>query len=88
MASRKNKWRKRGRLEFRRETKRFSDGSPWSPATDILFVRIKGKACSTVEPFDWSHLGEPKKTVCVSAGTYRAASPVQAAHLARDYVTR
>lgn len=32
----KNKWRRRGRLEFRRETSRLSDGTPWG---DVLWVR-------------------------------------------------
>lgn len=38
----KNKWRKRGSIQFRRETRRLSDGTPDG---DVLFVRVKGKAC-------------------------------------------
>lgn len=41
----KNKWRKRGRLEFRRESKRYHDGSIYGPGEDVLFIRVKGKAC-------------------------------------------
>lgn len=32
----KNKWRKAGRLEIRRETSRLSDGTPWG---DVLWIR-------------------------------------------------
>jgi hypothetical protein len=39
----KNKWRTRGALQFRRETRRFTDGSPYGG--DVLFIRIRGKAC-------------------------------------------
>ena len=40
----KNKWRKRGRIEFRRETRRLSDGTPDG---DVLFIRVRKKACVT-----------------------------------------
>ena len=40
----KNKWRKRGRLEFRRETARYSDRTCWI-GKDILFIRIRKHAC-------------------------------------------
>lgn len=42
--SRKNKWRRRGVLEFKRESGRYSDGTLW-PGKDVLFIRIKGRAC-------------------------------------------
>lgn len=42
--SRKNKWRKRGALEFKRESVRYHDGTIW-PERDVLFIRIRGKAC-------------------------------------------
>ena len=84
MASRKNVWRRRGALEFRRETKRYSDGTPWG--CDVLYIRVKRRACAVVEPFDWSHLGTGK-TLSVLCGTYRAATPIEAAHLAREYIS-
>ena len=42
----KNKWRSRGSLQFRRESARYSDGSVQS-GMDVLYIRIKGKACVT-----------------------------------------
>ena len=86
MASRKNKWRKRGRLEFKRETARFSDGSPMGH--DTLFIRIRKKACVIVQPFDLASHGiasEPHR-VSVLVGTYRIARPTKAANYARDYL--
>jgi len=83
MASRKNKWRTAGRFQFRRETKRYSDGSPWG--CDTLFVRIKGRACTSIEPFQWGAV-RPGCTLCVSVGTYRAATPISAARMARQYL--
>lgn len=85
MASKKNKWRKRGRLEFRRETKRFSDGSPWSPPCDVLYIRVRKVACAVVEPFIWGDAA-PLKTLSVLTGTYRAARPAEAARIVRDYL--
>jgi hypothetical protein len=43
--SRKNKWRTRGALQFKRVTNRYSDGTSYG--NDILFIRIRGKACVT-----------------------------------------
>lgn len=86
MASKKNKWRKRGRLEFRRETKRFSDGSPWEPRTDVLYIRVRRVACAIVEPFDWRGTA-PGKSLSVLCGTYRSATPIEAAHMARRHLT-
>lgn len=82
---RKNVWRRAGPFEFKRETKRFSDGSPWVPATDTLFIRIRKVACSTVETFDWKTCA-PGKTLCISLGTYRAAAPIEAARKIRRYL--
>jgi hypothetical protein len=82
MASRKNKWRKRGALEFKRETKRYSDGTPWGH--DVLFVRIKGKACAIVEPCDFASL--PSRTISVLCGTWRIVRPTQAPKLIREYL--
>jgi hypothetical protein len=49
MASKKNKWRgRKGEIQFRRETKRYSDGTPWGK--DVLFIRIAGVECCHVEP--------------------------------------
>lgn len=85
MPSKKNKWRRRGRLEFRRETKRFYDGSPWEPRCDVLYVRIRGIACGVVESFDWQATA-PGKTLCVLTEVYSAARPVEAAHRIRAYL--
>lgn len=86
MASRKNKWRgRKGAVQFRRETKRYHDGTPWG--IDVLYVRIAGKACAVVEPFDWKAVA-PGKTLSVLLGTYHAAAPAQAAHMIRDYLKR
>lgn len=85
MAGRKNKWRTVGRFQFRRETKRFSDGTP--EGHDILWIRIPGKACVFVEPFDWK-AAAPGKTLCINVGTFRAATPFEAAHLAKEYLLR
>lgn len=81
----KNVWRKCGRLEFRRETKRYSDGTPWG--NDVLFIRIRKKACAFVEPFDWSHLGTGQ-TLAIHCEVYSAATPIQAAHAIRQYLNR
>ena len=50
--SRKNKWRTRGAIQFKRETRRYHDGTP--SGGDVLFIRIRGKACvfATTEPSD------------------------------------
>ncbi len=84
MASRKNKWRKRGRLEFRRESGRYHDGT--QTGQDVLYVRVKGVACSIVQPFDMASYREQGDTVSVLCGTYRICSPIKAAHYARDYI--
>jgi hypothetical protein len=39
-----NVWRKAGRIEFRRETRRLHDGTPWGDGAEILYCRIRGKA--------------------------------------------
>lgn len=84
MASRKNKWRKIGdEIEVRRESKRYSDGSLWG--VDVLYIRIKGRACAVVEPFEWGACA-PGKTLSVLCGTYRSASPIEAAHMAARYL--
>ena len=82
MTSRKNVWRgKLGALQFRRETKRYSDGTPYG--CDVLYIRVKGKFCATVERFDWP--GYPNgKTLCLLLGTYSAESPVSAARTIRN----
>ena len=85
MASRKNKWRTVGKLQFRRETKRYTDGTPWG--CDVLYVRRKGVACAVVEPFDWEACA-PGKTLSVLCGTYRAATAIEAAHMVKAYLTR
>ena len=83
MASKKNKWRgPKGGLQFRRETKRYSDGTPWGH--DVLYVRIAGKACAVVQPCEWQCY--PDKTLSVLCGTYRAATAIEAAHMVRDYL--
>lgn len=66
----KNKWRRRGRLEFRRETGRYHDGSIW-PGKDVLFIRIRRKACvfSTLDSGEAWH----------NDGLYFRASAVKAA---------
>jgi len=88
MSSRKNVWRRRGRLEFRRETARYSDGSP--RGNDILYVRVRKVACVIVEPFtaEWSD-GRGRmhpNSVSVLVGTYRIARPAKAANYAREYL--
>lgn len=81
MASKKNVWRgKAGGLQFRRETKRYSDGTPWGK--DVLYIRVKGKFCFFLEPFDWGDVA-PNKTIALFTGTYSAASPIQAAKIIR-----
>lgn len=82
MASRKNKWRKCGKLEFRRETARYSDGTLMYE--DRLFVRVRGIACVVVAPFESKY--QPEKTLSVLCGTYRLGRPGQVAHWARDYL--
>jgi hypothetical protein len=82
MASRKNKWRKRGRLEFRRETARYSDRTPMG--YDTLYVRIRKVACVIVQPFESTSYGPNQ--VSVLLGTYRIARPAKAANYARDYL--
>jgi len=85
MASRKNKWRRCGRLEFRRETKRYSDGTPWGH--DVLYIRVRRVACAVVEPWDGpTTCFGIVPTVSVSAGTYRLTTAVKAARIARDYI--
>lgn len=83
MPSRKNQWRKRGLLEFRRETKRHDDGTPWGH--DVLYVRVHRKACVVIEPFTWG-VCAPGKTVSLLANTYSAHTPVTAAKYARRYL--
>lgn len=79
MTSRKNVWRgKVGQLQFRRETKRYSDGSAWG--CDVLYVRVKGKFCCIVEPFEWPD----GKTLAVLCGNYMAVSAGQAARVIKQ----
>ena len=76
MPSKKNKWRKRGRLEFRRETKRYSDGTPWGK--DVLYVRIRKVDCAIVEPMELESYRAAGNTLSVlpSLGsTYRIDRP-------------
>ena len=76
MASKKNVWRRRGKLQFMRKTKRYSDGTAWG--CDQLFVRIKGRDCAIVEPFDLQSYRDQGKTLSVlpSLGsTYRIDRP-------------
>lgn len=84
MASRKNKWRRRGRLEFRRETKRYHDGTPWGH--DILYVRIHRKGCVIVEPFKLDNPVSDWPPLSVLCGTYRLGKAGEVAHLAREYL--
>lgn len=79
MASKKNKWRRCGRLEFKRETKRYSDGTPWGH--DVLYVRIRKCACVVIEPMDHA-----SGQLSVLLGTYRIARPVRVANLAMEYL--
>jgi hypothetical protein len=82
MSSKKNVWRgKSGGLQFRRETKRYSDGTPWG--CDALYVRIKGKFCCVIEPFEWSDCAKGK-TLSLLMGNYSAQSPIGAAHAIRE----
>lgn len=83
MASHKNKWRKAGRFEFRRETKRYHDGTPWG--CDVLFVRIRRVGCCVVEPFAWKECA-PGKTLSLLCGIHSAETPIGAARHARQYL--
>ncbi len=78
MPSLKNKWRKRGRLEFRRETKRYSDGTPWGH--DVLYIRVRKHDCAIVEPCELDSYRQQGKTLSVLPSinsTYRIVKPVQ-----------
>lgn len=82
MTSRKNTWRgKAGQLQFKRETKRYSDGTPWG--CDVLYVRIKGRFCCIIEPFEWGDMARGK-TLSLLMGNYSAQDPISAAHAIRD----
>ena len=77
----KNKWRRRGRLEFRRETARLSDGT--LEGYDRLFVRIKGKACVIFG--EWT--GNPAfGPLYLLAGTYRLGTVSKLVPIAREYL--
>jgi hypothetical protein len=78
----KNKWRKRGRLEFKRETARFSDGTP--EGHDRLFVRIKGKACVIFGGWNGPQIDDA--TLYLLAGTYRLGNVGKLVPIARDYL--
>lgn len=87
MASRKNKWRRRGRFEFRRESKRYSSGDFWG--IDVLYIRIRRVGCVSVEPFEWGKVALGKTLSILShshRSLYRATAPAEAAHLTRDYL--
>jgi len=83
--SRKNKWRTRGKLQFRRETRRYSDGS-LMVGCDVLYIRIRGKACvfATLEP-----VKGPGTGFWANDGLYfKPTSPVQAANQLRRALYR
>ncbi len=83
MASKKNVWRgPKGGLQFRRETKRYSDGTPWGH--DVLFVRVRRKACVVFEPFHSDHM--PEATMSALLGTYRLGGPVAMAKLGLRHI--
>lgn len=79
--SRKNKWRRRGRLEFKRETARLSDGTLEN--YDRLYVRIKGKACVIFGENKPPLIGQP---LYLLAGTYRLGNAGKLVPIARDYL--
>ena len=84
MSSKKNKWRgRKGGIQFRRETKRFSDGTPWDPATDVLYIRVAGRDCYYVEPITGLNADYYKGKMWVSSvkHTTRAEKPVAAAKI-------
>lgn len=79
--SRKNKWRRRGRLEFRRETARLSDGTLEN--YDVLYVRIRRKACVIFG--GWT--GDPSfGSLYLLAGTYQLGNAGKLVPVARDYL--
>jgi hypothetical protein len=83
--SRKNKWRRRGRLEFRRETSRYSDGTP--EGGDRLFVRIKGKACVVFGDWDGPRIyGDENTSMYLLTGVYDLGNARKLIPIARDYL--
>jgi hypothetical protein len=82
MTSKKNVWRgKIGQLQFRREAKLYSDGTPWG--CDVLYIRIKGKFCCTIEPFQWGDVAKGK-TLSLLIDNYSAQTPIGAAHAIKE----
>src|SRR5262245_47173655 len=79
--SRRNKWRRRGRLEFRRETARLSDGT--LEKHDILIVRIKRKACVIFGEWDGNPSFGP---LYLLASTYRLGNAWKLLPIARDHL--
>ena len=79
----KNKWRRVGRLEFRRETARLSDGTP--EGYDKLYVRIKGKACVIFGMWNGPRIDDA--TMYLLAGTYRLGRAGKLTRLAKEYFT-
>ena len=82
--SRKNQWRKAGRLQFRRETSRLSDGTPDG---DVLFIRIHRRACvfATLGPVP------PHEEIQFWANDglyFKPVNPVQAANRMRAALYR
>lgn len=83
--SRKNRWRTRGNLQFRRETRRYSDGSLMT-GCDVLYIRIRRKACvfATLEPETGPGTG-----FWANDGLYfKPKNPVQAANQLRRALYR
>jgi hypothetical protein len=82
---RKNKWRRAGRFEFRRESGRYSDGTP--DGRDVLFVRIKGVACCYAStPYPESEGLSAR--IYYNDGLYFTGSPIKAAHKFRAAMLR
>lgn len=81
-----NYWRRRGNLEFRRETKRLSDGTPWGNGAETLFIRIRGKACVFVGTDPGT--GPGKGTYANDGVYFKVTNPVQAARQLRTALYR
>lgn len=78
-----NVTRRQGRIYFRRETKKYSDGAPWGdPGGETLWIMSSDKKPRKVSYANaW---GDGR--VSFSLGTYRIANPVVAAKMIRQYL--
>jgi len=73
----KNRWRKLGRIEFRRETRRLSDGTPDG---DVLYIRVRGRACVTASMIPRAIDGSGSLELWGNDGlNFRPRGPVHAA---------